>query len=108
MEADRPKSASASYLFAILTALLCGTAKFDHDWLGFPDGHLTEWDQAYSQVLVVYGTLSALFTLGFVATGWLNRRDGMWTLVVAVILLSMACAGWMHWGMAGLESGQGG
>lgn len=107
MDDDKDRAA-ASYLFAFFAALLSGAAWFDRDWLGFPDGHLTDWDRAYGQVLAVYGTLSAAAVVGFLITGWTQQRTWMWRLLIALGLITVMAAAFITWGLDGLDHGQGG
>lgn len=110
--AESRKAPRLLALAGATVALLCvALATNTRQWLGFPDGHLTEREAALRPLLGLYIGAGGAFALMFLALAALGGRVHARWLVAAglgFVLLTGAAMAWSRWGLAGLEHGQGG
>ena len=75
-------------------------------WLGFPDGHLTELDRAWRLLGRVYQGLALVLVAALVLGR--RRRGVLWVCLgaLALVLSAVGVAGW--WAAQVLDHGAGG
>lgn len=101
-----------AYLLAVLSCLLAIFYKISWDFLGFPDGHLTEYGQAMDKLYLVYLGIVSLFAVYFFYVGWNNgKRKPFLKPQLALLLMGLFLLisfGLDYYLSVNLENGQGG
>jgi membrane protease YdiL (CAAX protease family) len=65
----------SSYLFSIIALLLGVYFYYDFQLIGFPDGHLTEFEQITKKIYQFYTVIFFLFTLYFFYLGRKSKKN---------------------------------
>lgn len=80
---------------------------YEQSMLGFPDGHLTEYERFYKNVLFpMYFCLNILFFLVFMFSFFANKRSGPLLMVYLILLVVYQVTAYYF--SLNLENGQGG
>jgi len=101
-----------AYLLAVFSFLIIVFFKNSWDFLGFPDGHLTEYGHVMDKLYLVYIGIAGVFCLYFLYVAWFTGKRKLFVKPkIALLLLGvflLISFGLDHYLALHLENGQGG
>ena len=102
-----------AYMLGCVTLASSFAIRYHLGWMGFPDGHLTDFERIAETILLrVFGAVSLPIGVWFLVLGWIGRRHRIgWAVCLTAVLFAILVGSLIAVGVfqsGHLEDGTGG
>ena len=96
-----------AFLGLFLTIIIGLLYYYRKSMIGFPDGHLTEFDRFNENILYpIFFCLNMLFSFAFIISFYINKKTKLLFILYIIVLVLFEIT--QHYFSLNLENGQGG